>query len=529
MGIGKDEIPRDMSELRESLVKGKGWSLKVEGAIWDHCDKHSQAGLVLLSENELTARMERLLNTKAIEDLRCLACHTSAPVWQAKADAGPRLAERYKAQGVDCEGCHGPSGSIQQGKETLAEGWYAEHYRKNEDEDKPPWRFRSAAEKRDQYGYVDIRSPKVQAAVCLSCHLGDVDLNRLVTHEMYAAGHPPLGGFSLDTFREQMPRHWATLEEKNEAVRREYLERTPQARLWAKPRTRLLTVGSAVALRQMARLVVGLTQAPVATGPFRVSTNWPELAAFECAACHHDLRDDSWRQQAGSRRTPGRPLLREWPVVIARLVAINHGRTSDDWSESINPLLEALNARPFGTQVDVARSAVALETWADDLANELEAAEWSEVRQEALLREFVAFGSDDLLEYETARNLLWGIDTLLAEAAPRPADRLSDDLMELRKAFVINLHASSRERPSLFDYDLPQEWYQKRVKDFGLPLRDDRGLVKLAPSVPADNDRGQPILYLAIDKVFAPIAAYDAETFRNGCRKLAERLAEIQP
>ena len=31
--------------------------------------------------------------------------------------------------------------------------------------------------------------------MCLSCHLGNAREGRVVTHEMYAAGHPPLPGF----------------------------------------------------------------------------------------------------------------------------------------------------------------------------------------------------------------------------------------------------------------------------------------------------------------------------------------------
>ncbi len=31
-----------------------------------------------------------------------------------------------------------------------------------------------------------------------------------MTHEMYAAGHPPLPSVELQTFCEEMPQHWQT-------------------------------------------------------------------------------------------------------------------------------------------------------------------------------------------------------------------------------------------------------------------------------------------------------------------------------
>ena len=35
----------------------------------------------------------------------------------------------------------------------------------------------------------------------------------MVTHEMYAAGHPPLPGFEIATFCSQMPPHWESAAE----------------------------------------------------------------------------------------------------------------------------------------------------------------------------------------------------------------------------------------------------------------------------------------------------------------------------
>src|SRR5207248_334113 len=42
----------------------------------------------------------------------------------------------------------------------------------------------------------------------------NVKEGKIVTHEMYAAGHPPLPGIEIATFGDALPRHWETLTEK---------------------------------------------------------------------------------------------------------------------------------------------------------------------------------------------------------------------------------------------------------------------------------------------------------------------------
>ena len=66
------------------------------------------------------------------------------------------------------------------------------------------------------------------------------------------------------------------------------------------PVAREVAIGSVVALSEQLKLVANVGK----------PSDWPELAVFDCQACHHDLRSDSWRRQRGfQRRTPGRCLL----------------------------------------------------------------------------------------------------------------------------------------------------------------------------------------------------------------------------
>ena len=39
-----------------------------------------------------------------------------------------------------------------------------------------------------------------RAKLCSACHVGNVEDGKLVTHEMYAAGHPPLPGIEIVAF-----------------------------------------------------------------------------------------------------------------------------------------------------------------------------------------------------------------------------------------------------------------------------------------------------------------------------------------
>ncbi len=54
----------------------------------------------------------------------------------------------------------------------------------------------------------DLTPARQQAQLCLDCHVGNIEKGMFVTHDMYAAGHPPLPAVELRTLIEEMPRHW---------------------------------------------------------------------------------------------------------------------------------------------------------------------------------------------------------------------------------------------------------------------------------------------------------------------------------
>jgi len=197
----------------------------VPAAVWAKSDKHNRA-FNLLHESDSTdpakgaakrALVQRILGFELSEAFdgpnyqrlkaeaddatqrkvalvkSCLRCHAT---WPTASD------ERYAhsppvplALGVSCQGCHGPG-----------EKWDVPHRM-------PVWRTVTPAGKA-ALGFTDVRTTAAKAALCASCHVGNLAEGKFVKHEWYAAGHPSLPSFELATFEAAMPVHWKALSQK---------------------------------------------------------------------------------------------------------------------------------------------------------------------------------------------------------------------------------------------------------------------------------------------------------------------------
>jgi Cytochrome c554 and c-prime len=235
-----------------------------EYSIWASQDRHGRAYTVL--SNSTSLRMGKILklSTQPNQAPKCRACHTLDVPQNLKA-------QTFQGdEGVSCENCHGP-----------AVGWLGPHTTKG-------WN-RDQSIKLGQY---ETRDLAARSERCMTCHVGTPE--KRVDHEMYAAGHPPLG-FELDTYSFSLPRHWKFPKEG---------EAWADAQEWA--------IGQAVELREalnrLSRSAAG--------------KSWPEYAELDCYACHHSLTSpqDSWRQARGyAGRDPGAPA---WN--LARYVVFRH-------------------------------------------------------------------------------------------------------------------------------------------------------------------------------------------------------------
>src|SRR5262249_51433569 len=151
------------------------------------------------------------------------------------------------------------------------------------------WRKRPRGEKQRDFGVTDLWDPATRAALCASCHVGNREEGKGVTHEMYSPGHPPLPGFAGGPFFDQIPRPWQYEREKDKKVR-ELLHFDPRER----EQTKLIVIAAAVNLAQEACLLAA--QGGAALRAAEPDKRALDLANFECFACHHDLKTPSWRQ-----------------------------------------------------------------------------------------------------------------------------------------------------------------------------------------------------------------------------------------
>lgn len=233
--------------------------------IWQRKDRHANAYNTLLNQRS-RGIAAKLGIADAAQSATCLSCHSDFV-------PQPERGERFLlTDGVGCEACHGG-----------AQNWLATHTRGYTD---------SAARK--TAGLFPLWEPEQRAGLCLSCHQGD-DGARRMTHAIMAAGHPPLL-FELDTFTQLQPPHFD--------ADADYAKRkgAPDA-------------ASNWLAGQMQAASLYLDQLAVAAnrGVF------PELALFECNACHRSMHSERASAQRSGGQAPGTP-----PLADASLLMLMH-------------------------------------------------------------------------------------------------------------------------------------------------------------------------------------------------------------
>jgi hypothetical protein len=307
--------------------------LTTEYAMWAIHDKHADAGKAL--DNPRSARIAEILGLgKASAAKRCIVCHVSGS--PSGAEITPDAA---RSDGVACEACHGPAGK-----------WLGSHVQPNS----------HAASM--QAGMIDTKDLVVRAKTCLACHLGTPD--RVVDHEMIAAGHPDLP-FELDTFGWAEPSH---------------AREQPASAGNTLPRTRVWAVGQTVRLSQAMRELAR-----------RATTSWPDFAVLECSQCHHDLHAQSWRIQRGyAGRTPGSLQVNPAETEVVRVLV---AKVAPGQREAFDGLLDTLAstvATHPGDGAAIAQAARAVEQRADALTNQMLQTDFTKQLAKDLIRAIAA-------------------------------------------------------------------------------------------------------------------------------------------
>mgnify|MGYP001144876001 CR=1 FL=1 len=414
----------------------------VEYPIWKEKDRHQIAYQVLLGDR--SREMGKRLGID-VTDARnsCVRCHGVVP------PSGVRPFQfEAKADGVTCIACHGG-----------AEEWIAEHQFPNS----PRWRNLTRADKQRLKGMRDLWDPRTRVETCFSCHIGNADENKVLTHAMYAAGHPPLPSIEVASFSEEQPRHWQYLREKPEAIQK-HLGFNPN-RL---EQTELVAVSGLAALSATIRQLV---DPPNSAGNESVESSGPDFARYDCAACHHELKvwDRSWRQAREEGHAPGRPAPPAWPRALVRLglEAADPAR-AEGWFRGLSTRMEAfdaaMTARPFG-DLDRARPiAEAVLKLLDEPLRALD--DQTRVkpgqpgrvidRAEALrlLRRIAPIADELVHDYESARQMAWAFRTIYHEVEPDASKRdprIVAGLAALDRKLGLSLNAgkSAERRPIL--------------------------------------------------------------------------------
>ncbi len=351
----------------------------------------------------------------------CLTCHGG--------DSSPQSGRGFtrtgdQQPGLRCQQCH------QAGEE---EGWVDLHWQVGK------WRLLPPSEKR-AYGFRNLVSMSAQGQWCGDCHVGNLEKRQFVTHDMYAAGHPPLPAFELQTYCDQMPQHWRGPAELYESLQpspdRDLYFATAYPSLFGIENAEGATQPEALAWT-MRKLLTGAIQSQRQSLTLLVQAaeydRWGDYALYDCSACHHDLQSDSRRQQRGFPGVPGRPRVHVWPTLLLR-TALARSEQAAAYGECEAQLTRAMSDQPFGDPDQVATAARSMLLVLDRAQQDIDATRFSRADARQLLLDLVATPAEQLVEYEAARVLIWSIRQLATELDQlgEPLDaRLESAIQEL--------------------------------------------------------------------------------------------------
>lgn len=358
-----------------AVLPAKGSSVRQdEYLIWwqesnpARVDKHHRAYTVLLGK-----RARRIARNLGLADAAtaplCLNCHADNVPPDRR---GPlfRLAD-----GVGCEACHGGAGPSGPSRA----GWLGVH-------------LSGAGHQANlDAGLRRTEDPAERAKLCLRCHFGDpADDQRFVTHRIMGAGHPRMP-FELDTFTLAEPAHFV--------VTKRYLARKgplSDARVWA--------VGQAASLVARMDALMSPKRAPKGV--------IPELALFDCEACHHDVTVLRWRNRASNVLGPGRPRLYDANAVMLEVIA---ARLAPDLARQLRAHVLALHRATTENWDAVVREAAILRGLAQSLETTLARADFSRADLSALAHGLLAAGRDgEANAYSGAEQATMGLGAIAA-------------------------------------------------------------------------------------------------------------------
>ena len=357
----------------------------------------------------------------------CLTCHGG----YQSGDKGFDFKGKGEAQiGIDCKHCH----QIEENTD-----WVDAHWKDADDHEKNVWRLKSPDEKATA-GMRHLVGVSGQANLCFDCHIGNRQKGMFVTHEMYAAGHPPLPSVELQTFCREMPQHWQTPKQlyrslANYEGRDQYFE------------TNYPGVNEKVAvadtLWQTRKMLIGVLAAQIKTLDLLIDSHdpakpelWADYSLYDCAACHHELRIHSKRQARPYPGAPGRPRRVEWPDALFEVAALFGGH------RQLVPDLAQLHAviaqQPFGDADQVARTARKLRADLVRAQQHAERAPLSKPQARQALQFIARISAEKLMTYDSSRQVIWAMNVIASELGDDLDAQVRDAISDLADASDIH-------------------------------------------------------------------------------------------
>ena len=348
-------VPRDGSNVMQN-----------EYITWTQDDPHSKAYDVLRNDESKAIAARLGLRAAHTADI-CLDCH-------ADNVASEKRGEKFQlSDGVGCEACHGG-----------AENWISSHYNL-------PAVTHADSITAGLYPTDDLTA---RANLCLSCHLGNDD--KFATHQIMAAGHPRLS-FELDTFTEL----WRTAgRQPHYRVDDDYSARKEDAShsyVWA---AGLLQEG-----RQRLSLIID--------GKILGNGMFPELALYDCHACHRSMKSVQWRRLSRHGNAgPGKPFINDGTFVM--ILTLTRAVSPSD-ADSMSSALTALHVAGDDTVAAIQAAARNLDAVFARVQSKLsDSSIRSSERQ--ILQQVLQTGADgEFLDYVSAEQAFMAVQMLAFE------------------------------------------------------------------------------------------------------------------
>lgn len=344
-----------------------------EYRVWTRADKHSRAFRLLESE-ESRRIADNLGLARATTAKVCLDCHADNVPAEKR---GPKF---QISDGVSCEACHGGAGR-----------WIKSHAVEG-----------ATHAENLANGMYPTESPVPRAELCLSCHMGNAE--KFAGHDIMGAGHPRLS-FELEAFTANQPAHFA--------VDDDYRSRKGEI-----PGFNLWLVGQVEAARRFAGLTA--TRIDANSGVF------PELALFDCHACHHPMDDKRWtRQRAGPGIVPGSPRLQDQHLLIVE--AVTRLVESDEARTELRRTSEALIVAGQEDVEAVRRAAVSVGTWLEQRLQPWSSRRFSPSTVVSIRKAILQAAADGRMsDFNAAEQVYLALESLSYSIGDR--ERLADSL-----------------------------------------------------------------------------------------------------